>query len=96
MACILFKFIIYPSFETALKHGMVKSKIFSKSFLNLSFGQGSYLISDFAWPNSIKAVLFQTSLRFEVVIFNSNSAFCLVGFLKRLMISFCSMPWVAG
>ena len=92
MARILFKFIIYPSFEMALKHGMVKSKIFRKSSLNVSFGQGSYLISNFAWRNSIKAVLLQISLRFERVFFNSNFAFCLAGFLKPLMISFRSMP----
>ena len=48
MARILFKFIIYPSYERALNHRMVKSKIFGKSSLNFSFGQGSYLISDFA------------------------------------------------
>ena len=51
MAGILFKFIIYPPFERALKHMMVKSKIFRKSTLNFSLGQGSYLISDFAWSN---------------------------------------------
>ena len=75
---------------------MVKSKIFKKSSLRFSFGQGSYLISDFAWPNSVKAVLVQISLKFETVIFNSNSEFCLAGLLKRSMISFCSMPWVPG
>ena len=48
MACILYKFVIHPSYERALKHGMVKSTIFRKSCLNFSFGQGSYLISDFA------------------------------------------------
>ena len=49
MAGILFKFIIHPSYETALNnHRMVKSKIFGKSSLNFSFGQDSYLISDFA------------------------------------------------
>ena len=64
MARVLFKSIIYPLFERSLKHRMVKSKIFKKSSLTFIFGQGSYLISDFAWPNSIKAVLFQISLRF--------------------------------
>ena len=34
-------------YERALNHRMVKSKIFEKSSLNFSFGQGSYLISDF-------------------------------------------------
>ena len=48
MTLILFKFIIHPSYERAVKHGMVKSTIFRKSSLNFSFGQGSYLISDFA------------------------------------------------
>ena len=48
MARILFMLIIHPSYERALKHGLVKSTIFRKSSLNLSFGQGSYLISDFA------------------------------------------------
>ena len=92
MVRILCKFIIYPSFERALKHGMVKSKIFRKLSLNFSLGQGSYLISDFTWPNSIKAVSFQISLRFERVIFTNNFAFCMAGFLKPLMISFYSMP----
>ena len=64
MAYILFKSIIYPLFESVLKHGMVKSKIFGKLLLNPSFGQGSYLVSD-----SIKLVLLQTSLRFEIAIF---------------------------
>ena len=45
---ILFKFIIHPSYERAWKNGMEKSTIFRKSSLNFSFGQGSYLISDFA------------------------------------------------
>ena len=94
MALLLFKFIIYQSFERALKHGMVKLEIFRKSSLNFSFGQGSYLISDNAWRNSIKAVLLQISLIFGIVIFNNNFAFCLAGFLKSLVISFCSMPWV--
>ena len=96
MACILFKFIIRPSYETALKQGIVKSKIFRKSSSNFSFGQGSYLISDFDYPNSVKAVLLQIPLRSEIVIFNNNFVFCLAGFLKLFMISFCSMPWVAG
>ena len=48
MAGILFKFIIHLSYERALNHRMVKSEIFGKSSLNFSFGQGSYLISDFA------------------------------------------------
>ena len=34
MARILFKFIIHPSYERALNHRMVKSKIFGKSSLN--------------------------------------------------------------
>ena len=48
MARIIFKFIIYPSFERALKHGMVKFKKFKKLSLKFSFGQGCYLILDFA------------------------------------------------
>ena len=91
MALILIKFIIYPSFEMVLNHEMVKSKIFKKSSLNFSFGQGSYLILDFAWPNSVKSVLLQISLRFEMVICNSNFALYLAGILKPLMISFCTM-----
>ena len=83
---IVFKSIIYPSFDRVLKHGMVNSKI----------GQSSYLISDFALPNSMKAVLLQISLKFGMVIFNSNFSFCLADFLKPLMISFCSMAWVPG
>ena len=96
MTRILFKFIIHPSYERPVKHGMVKSTIFGKSSLNLSFGQGSYLISDFASPNPVTAVLPQISLRSEIVIFNNNFVFCLAGFLKSFMISFCSMPWIAG
>ena len=38
MARILFKFIIYPSCERALKNGRVKSKIVTKSsFVNMIF-----------------------------------------------------------
>ena len=91
MVRILFKFITYPSFERGLKHGMVKSKRFRKS-LNFSFGLGSCLISDFAWPNPVKAALLHISLRFKIVIFNCNFAIFLAGCLKPLMISFCSMP----
>ena len=93
---IVFKSIIYPSFDRVLKHGMVNLKMFRKLSLNFNFGQSSYLISDFALPNSMKAVLLQISLKFGMVIFNSNFSFCLAGFLKPLMISFCSMAWVAG
>ena len=39
MARILFTLIIHPSYEKALKHGFVKSTLFRKSSLNLSFGQ---------------------------------------------------------
>ena len=92
MACILFKFIIHPSYERALKHGLVKSTRFTKSSLNLSFGQGSYVISDFAQPNSVKAVLLQVSLRSDIIIFNNNFVFFQAGFLKPFMSSFCSMP----
>ena len=48
MTRILFKFIIHPSYERALKNGMVKSAVFKKSSLNFSFGQGSYVISEFS------------------------------------------------
>ena len=41
MACISFKFIIYPSFERVLQKGMIKSKIFRKLSLNFSFSHGS-------------------------------------------------------
>ena len=53
-------------------------------------------ISDFARPNSNKAVLLQISLRFEVVIFNNNFIFYVAGFLDPVMSSFCSMSWVAS
>ena len=49
---------------------MVKSKKFKKLSLKFSFGQGSSLILHFAWPNSIKAVLLQIPIRFEIFIFN--------------------------
>ena len=51
--------------------------------MNIIFGQGSCLISDFARPNSNKAVLVQVFLRFELVIFNNN-------FVFGIMSSFCS------
>ena len=51
MTRILFKFIIYPSSERALKNGRMKSKIVRKSSLDLTFCQGSCPISDFARPN---------------------------------------------
>ena len=89
MTCILFKFIIYPPCERALNNERVKLKIVRKSSLNLTFGQGSCLISDFARPNSNKAVLVQVFLRFEILIFNNNFAFC-------VMNSFCSLARVAG
>ena len=92
MACILFKFNIHPSYERALNHRMVKPKIFGKSSLNFSFGHGSYLISDFALPKPVRAVLLQVSLRSEIIIFNNNLGFCQAGFVKPFMISFCSMP----
>ena len=89
MTRILFTFIIYRSCERVLKNGRVKSKIVRKSSLNFTFGQGSCLISDFARPNSNKAVLVQVFLRFEIVILNNNFVFCMMG-------SFCSMVRVAG
>ena len=52
MTRILFKFIIYPSCEKALKNERVKSKIFRKLSLNFFFGHGSCLIPGFARPNS--------------------------------------------
>ena len=85
----LFRFIIYPSYESALTSGRVKSKIVRKSSFSFTFGQGSCLISDFARPNSNKAVLVQVFLRFEIVIFNNNFVFC-------MMSSFCSMARLAG
>ena len=45
---ITFKFIIYPN-------------IFRRSALNFTFGQDDCLKSDFARPNSSKAVLVETS-----------------------------------
>ena len=80
----------HPSYEKALKHGMVKSIIFRKSSLNFSLGQGSYLISDFAYPNSVNALLIQVTQRSGIITFNNNFAFCQAGFLKSFMISFCS------
>ena len=68
MTRILFKFITYPSCESALKNGSVKSKIVRRSYLNFTFGQGSCLISDFARSNLNKAVLIQVFLRLEIPI----------------------------
>ena len=79
-------------YERVLNHRMLKSKIFGKSSLNVSFGQGSCIISDFPKTNSVKAALLQLSLRSKIIIFNNNFAFCQAGFLKPFMISFCSMP----
>ena len=56
-----------------------------KSFLNLTFGQNSCLILDFARPNSNKAILVQVFS----VIFNSNFVFC-------MMSSLCSKARLAG
>ena len=88
MTLISFKFIIYPSCERALRNGKLKTKIVRKSSFIFTFGQGSCLISDFARPNSNKAVLVQVFLRFEIVIFNNNFVFC-------MMVWFCSMAQVA-
>ena len=41
MTCVIFKFIIYPSCERALKNGRVKSKTVRK----LSFGDMIFLTS---------------------------------------------------
>ena len=57
MTLILFKFNIYPSCKRALNNGRVKSQVFRKSTLNFTFGRGSCLTSDFARPNSNKAIL---------------------------------------
>ena len=91
----LFKFIIYLSCERALKNGRVSSKIFGKSSLNFTFGQGSCLILQFARPNSNKAVLVKVFLRFDIFIFDNNFAICLLSFLEPLISSICSMGWVA-
>ena len=96
MTRTLFKFIIYSYCERALKEGKKKSKIFRKSSLNFTFGQGSCFISDFARPNSKKALLLQIFLRFEIVIFNNNFAFFVARLFEPVMSSFCGMPWVAG
>ena len=88
MTRILFKFIIYPSSERALKNGRVKSKIVRKSSLDLKFCQGSCPISDFARPNLNKVVLVKVFLKFEIVIFNNNFVIC-------MMSSVCSMAEVA-
>ena len=89
MTLISFKFIIYPSCERALRNEKLKTKIVRKSSFIFTFGQGSCLISDFARPNSNKAVLVRVFLRFEILIFNNNFEFC-------TMSSFSSMTRVAG
>ena len=78
MTRIIFEFIIYPSCKRDFMNGRVKSKIIRKSSFNFTFGQSSCLISDFARPNSNKAVLVQVFLRFEIVIFNNNFVFCMM------------------
>ena len=67
------------------REGEIKNR---KLTFNFTFGQGSGLISDFASPNSNKAILVQVFLRFEKVIFNNNFEFF-------MMSSFCSMAQVA-
>ena len=47
MTPVLFKFIIYPSCERALNSEGLKSQMFRKRSLNLTFGQGSCLTLDF-------------------------------------------------
>ena len=59
MTRLLFVFVIYLSCEKTLKNGRVKLKIFRKSSLNFTFGQGSCRISDFARPNLGKTVFGQ-------------------------------------
>ena len=86
---MLFTFIIYPSREKALKNGRLKSKIFRKSYLNFTFGQGSCLISDFSRLKPSKAALLQISLRFDIY---KNFAFFVAGLLESVMSSCCSMP----
>ena len=74
MTRILFKFFLFTHLVKGLEErdGEIKNR---KSSLNFTFGQGSYLISDFARPNSYKAVLAQVFLIFEIVIFNSKFVF---------------------
>ena len=91
MTLILFKFIIYSSCERALNNGRVKLKIFRKSSLNFTFGQGAYLTSDIARLDSNKVELLQISLIFNIGVFNKNFAFCVAEFLETVS-SFCSMP----
>ena len=90
------KLYYLPILWKGLEGRRVKSKIFRKSSSNFPFGQGCCLISDFARLNSNKVVLLQISLRFEKVIFNNNSTFCVTGFLEPVMSSFRSIPWEAG
>ena len=56
-----------------------------KSYLNLTFGQGSCFISDFARLNSNKAVLIHVFLRFEIIIFNNNFVFCKMSSFRRMV-----------
>ena len=74
MTRILFKLFLFTHLVKGLEErdGEIKNR---KSSLNFTFGQGSYLISDFARPNSYKAVLAQVFLIFELVIFNSKFVF---------------------
>ena len=68
----------------ASTNGKVKSEIVGKWFVSFTFGQDSCLISDFAKPNSNKAVLVQAFLRFEIVIFNNNFVFCMISSFRRM------------
>ena len=84
MTHILFKFIIYPSCDRAVKNGRVKSKI------------GNCLFH--IWSGQLSCIrLYQAKLKqsrialFEIVIFNSNFAFCVAQLLDLVMSSFFSM-----
>ena len=76
-------------------NGRVKSRIFRKSSLNFTFGQGSCLISDFARLKPNKTVLLEISSRFNIGIFNNNFVVCVAELLDPVMSSFCSMSWLA-
>ena len=63
-----------------------------KSSFNFTFGQSSCLTSNFARPNSNKAVLVQIFLRFAIVIFKNNFVFCI---MKSICI-IAAVSWQAG
>ena len=88
MIRILFRFIIYPSCERALKNGSVKSIIENRLWTSL-LARAAVLYQNLLGQTQTKPYWSKFFLRFEIAILNNN-------FVFRMMSSFCSMARVAG